>query len=383
MDASATRAQTIKHAGIQDPAMTNAISSALRAVTVVSIAALGTAGLWAAIQADEAPVAAAAGAPARVVQTEVVAGASTRRLVAFDGVVQAVRHTVVAAQVSGAIVSLEVKPGDLVRAGQVLARLDARAAEQTAAAGAAQARAAHAAMDAAQREYERQKQLLEKKFISQAAFDRAEERIKSAQAETAAQLASAGAARTQSDFHVIRAPYAGVVADVPVVLGDMAMPGRPLVAIYDPAALRVSVSVPLSAAVGLRSDAGPVAEVPGIGPDRIEPVRVQLVPAVDPSTHTQELRLDLPPAAAHARPGMFARVWIPAANLGEDRVFVPARSVLRRAELTAVYVVDPMGKPLLRQVRLGRAEGERVEVLSGVSVNERVAVDPFAAARVR
>ena len=65
----------------------------------------------------------------------------------FDGVVQAVRQTAVAAQVPGAVVSLDVKAGDAVKAGQVLLRLDARAAEQTAAAGGAQLQAARAAQE--------------------------------------------------------------------------------------------------------------------------------------------------------------------------------------------------------------------------------------------
>jgi RND family efflux transporter MFP subunit len=302
---------------------------------------------------------------------------------AYDGVVQAVRQTAIAAQVAGAVVALDVKAGDSVRAGQVLLRLDARAAQQTAAAGDAQVRAARAALDAAEREYERQKQLLAKKYISQAAFDRAEAQFKSAQAEASAQLANAGAARTQSDFYVIRAPYAGVVSDVAVVLGDMAMPGRPLVTLYDPAALRVSVAVPQSVAARASTGTPPMAEIPGGNAARLAPTRVQLLPAVDPATHTQELRLDLPPQTPGIAPGMFARVWLAGEGGEGGRLFVPAKSVVRRAELTAVYVIGEQGRPVLRQVRLGAADGDRVEVLAGVSAGERVATDTQAAAAVR
>ncbi|HEY1392531.1 MAG TPA: efflux RND transporter periplasmic adaptor subunit, partial [Methylibium sp.] len=166
----------------------------------------------------------------------------------YDGVVQALRQTVVAAQVPGAVVALEVKAGDRVKAGQLLLRLDARAAEQQAGAAAAQVQAARAAQEAATKEFERQKQLYQKNYISQAALERAEAQYKATQAEASAQLASAGAARTQSSFYVVKAPYDGIVADVAVVLGDMAMPGRPLLTVYDPGALRVSARVPQSAA---------------------------------------------------------------------------------------------------------------------------------------
>lgn len=351
-----------------------------RAAAIAAAALVASASLWAVTSGGPAPAdpAPAAGIALATVPVEATGTASSS---AYDGVVQAVRQTTIAAQVPGAVVALQVKAGDTVQAGQVLLRLDARAADQTAAASAAQVRAARAAQDAATREFERQKQLFEKSYISQAALDRAEAQYKTAQAESAAQLASAGAARAQSDFYVIRAPYAGVVSEVNVVLGDMAMPGRPLLTVYDPAALRVSAAVPQSVAARLAADAVPQAEVPGTAA-RIQPARAQLLPAVDPATHTQELRLDLPAGLKGVAPGMFARAWLPLAG-GDTRLYVPAQSVVRRAELQGVYVVGADGKPLLRQVRLGRTEGDRIEVLSGLSAGEKVARDPQAAARVR
>jgi hypothetical protein len=57
--------------------------------------------------------------------------------------------------------------------------------------------------------------------------------------------------------------------------------------------------------------------------------------------------------------------------------------VVQRAELKAVYVLDQAGKPLLRQVRLGPTQGDLVEILAGLAVGERVALEPQAAARVQ
>src|SRR5436305_6985793 len=193
------------------------------------------------------PVAPPADAPYSVASAAVVAQDSAGST-AYEGVVEALRQTVVAAQVSGAVVHLQVRAGDTVLAGQVLMRIDARAANQTAVAGAAQARAARAAMDEATRDFERQQQLSSQGYISQAALDRAHAHFETAQAEASAQLASAAAARTQSDFYVVKAPYGGVVAHVPVVLGDMALPGRALLSLYDPTALRVTAAIPQTAA---------------------------------------------------------------------------------------------------------------------------------------
>ena len=306
---------------------------------------------------------------------------------AYEGVVEALRQTVVAAQVAGAVVALQVRAGDRVHAGQVLLRIDARAAEQTAAAGAAQARAARAALDAAGREFERQEQLFAQGFISRAALDHADARFRTAQAEASAQLASAGAARTQSELYVVKAPYDGVVAGVAVVLGDMALPGRPLLTLYDPAALRVSVAIPQRAAARLAGRDDFQAEVPGAAARWIRPVRTQLLPTVEAASHTLELRLDLP-ADTGSVPGMFARVWLAeggtaAGDAAEARLFVPQQALLRRAEMAAVYVIGRDGRPLLRPVRPGRSDGEQVEILSGVAAGERVALDPQAAARTR
>jgi len=328
-----------------------------------------------------APLRAVGDNGAAVLATAPVTVIATGEASSFDGVVEAVRQTVLAAQVAGSVVALEARAGSRVKAGQVLVRLDARAADQQAGAAAAQVQAARAAQEAATRELERQRQLFQKSYISQAALDRAEAQFKAAQAGAAAQLASAGAARTQSDFYSIKAPYDGIVADVAVVLGDMAMPGRPLLTLYDPAALRVTAAVPQSAAARVGSGSALQVEVPGAAAGPVVPVRWNLLPAVNPATHTLELRLDLPAGVA-AVPGMFARAWVPGAAAASPRFSVPARAVVRRAELTAVYVLGADGVPLLRQVRLGRASGQQVEVLAGVTANERVVLDPQAAARM-
>lgn len=299
-----------------------------------------------------------------------------------EAVVEAVRQTTIAAQVPGAIVALPVKAGDRVTAGQLLMRLDARAAEQQADAGDAQVRAAQASLGVATKEVERQRQLYEKRYISESALERAEAQFKATQAQVQAQLAQATAARTQAGFYAVKAPYAGVLAEVPVSLGDMAMPGRLLATVYDPQALRVSAAVASSALPASLQAAQVWVELEG---RRIVPRAVQVLPAADPATHTVTVRAELP-AGSTARPGQFARIGWSGGNAAAPaapRLSIPAQAVMRRAELTAVYVLDAKGAPVLRQVRLGPVQGERVEVLAGVRAGEQVVLTPQAAARVR
>lgn len=315
--------------------------------------------------------------------------AGTPSRTSFDGTIEAVRQTVVAAQVPGAVVELAVKVGDRVQAGQLLLRLDARTADQSAAAVDAQVQAAQAALEVATREYQRQQQLHQKKYISQAALEQAEAQFKASKAQVTAQMAQAGAARTQSGLHTVRAPYAGIIAEVPVVLGDMAMPGKPLLTLYDPHALRVTAALPQSL---LQPDIALAVQVelPGVAgaAQWPQPLRVQVLPTVDAATHTVQIRADLPMGLSGVVPGQFARLWLPladravAAAVGRSgTVSVPLKAVVRRAEMTGIYVQGEGGQPRLRQVRLGRTTGDRVEVLSGLTAGENVITDPAAASR--
>lgn len=330
----------------------------------------------------------AAARSANTLETLVVQHSRGELPIGFDGVVEAVRQTVLAAQVAGAVTVLNVKVGDVVKAGQLLARIDAQAAVQSAAASDAQVQAARASLDLAAKEFERQKQLYQKDYISQAALQRAEAQYKSAQAQVAALLAQASATRTQTGFFVLHAPYGGIVSEVPVTLGDMAMPGKPLVMMYDPTALRVTVAVPQSFATGGVAQGAVKVQLPALGAERewVTPTRVQVLPTSDAATHTAQLRLELPPVLSGVKPGVFARAWLPGVVDKADkaaRIEVPARAIVRRAEMTGLYVISAAGRPLLRQVRLGRATGDNIEVLSGLSAGERIALDPQAAARVK
>jgi len=84
----------------------------------------------------------------------------------------------------------------------------------------------------------------------------------------------------------------------------------------------------------------------------------------------------LPDGSATIYPGMFVKVGF---VVGETkRLLVPSEAVVRRSELSAVYVISD-DKVTLRQVRLGRRYGESQEVLAGLSEGERVAANPVMA----
>ncbi len=302
----------------------------------------------------------------------------------FEGVIEAERQTVIAAQVSGAIVEIAAKAGDQVKAGQLLLRIDAHAANQSAAASRAQVISAQAALELARKELDRQKQLFAQDYLSQAALDRAEARFKAAEAEAHAQIAQAGSAEVQAGFYTIRAPYAGVIAEVPVSLGSMAMPGQPLLTLYDPSALRVTSTVPQSVVEHEMPISSVKMEISGgTAKQLLSPTRIKIMPTVDAGTHTAQIRLSLPAKLQDVVPGMFVRVWLPVREQAIQSVQIPMTALVYRAEMTGVYVLDSKSQPLLRQVRIGRISGGQVEILSGLGPDERVVQDAESALAVQ
>ncbi len=296
-----------------------------------------------------------------------------------EAVVEAVRQSTVSAQISGRIVDLRFDVGDRVQKGDVIARIDERAASQAVAASQAQLGSAEATLDNARATYERSRQLFAQKFISQAALDKAQSDFRASESQVKAMLAGAGQASTERSFSTLVAPYSGVVAARHVQLGEMAAPGKPIMTGFDPSTLRVvatvaSAQVPSIQAAGVKAR----VEIPASNL-WIDAKDVRIVPTADPRTHSTQVRIELPEAVRGIYPGMFARAHFVVGRA--PRLMVPRAALVRRSELTAVYVLGAAGaSPQLRQVRPGSVSDERgIEVLAGLKAGERVALDPIAA----
>lgn len=334
------------------------------------------------------PAVAARAVPTALAQAAVSAGQQQ-----LEGTLQPLVQATLAAQIGGSVTLLAVKAGDRVRAGQLIARIDERDAQalvQRTEAGVAQA---EAEWRNARTAAERSRALKAQGFVSPAALDQAETQLKAAQAG----LQQAQAARQQAGlargFAAVTAPYDAVVLATQVQAGDLATPGRPVATLYKPGALRAVVQVPASLAGGARA----AAQVQVLLPDgrRVAPLQRQLLPGADPVSQTVEWRLDLPAdVSASLLPGQAVQVqWVAAAASASapataggtaaaapaGALVVPRAAVLRRGELTAVYVAQDQ-RFVLRAVRLGAARGaEQLTVLAGLKPGERVALDAVAA----
>jgi RND family efflux transporter MFP subunit len=297
-----------------------------------------------------------------------------------DGTVEAVKQSTVAAQISGRIVEVRFDVGDYVKKGEVIVRIDEREVSDAHASARAQLAQAQATLANAQAHYERTRELFTRKFVSQAALDKALADYRAAQAQLEAAAAAVSQAATVKSFATVTAPYSGVVAARHVELGETVTPGKPLMTGFDPNDLRVVADLPQVQVNRIGRDVAVDVEFPALG-ERIRARSITVAPAADARTHTTRVRVTLPRYVKGAYPGMYARVHF---ALGRVRkLVVPVSAVVRRTELTGVYVVADDDAIRFRQVRLGETiGGAEAEVLAGLRPGERIALDPVKAAIV-
>jgi RND family efflux transporter MFP subunit len=294
----------------------------------------------------------------------------------LDGVVQPVRQSTVAAQANGRVLSLLVRAGDRVKRGQLLATIDDREAQTGVQRSQAQLAQAQAELFNAQASFERTRDLQARGFLSAAALDAAQAQLKTTQAGRDQADAGLRQSALAQGFTRVTAPFDGWVLQTQAEAGDLAVPGKPLLTLYAPLPLRVVVQVPVSRAGAARSAS--LLEI--LLPDGrwVKPAAKSTVPSADPVSQTVEWRLELTAESAKALlPGQQVRVRFAGAQV--SRLLAPVGSVLRRGELTAVYVVSGKGFAL-RTVRLGASHGAQgVEILAGLAEGERIALDPVQA----
>ena len=288
-----------------------------------------------------------------------VAPVTNNARIAGEEVVGTVRprlQAVIEAKVSGRIETLAVTPGQKVKAGDLLAQLDAREIQ-------ARLDQARAVREQAARELERARKLFEQKITSQAEFDAVEAR----------ERVAAGAAREAEmalGYSKIVAPFDGVVTRKLADVGDLAAPGKSIVEMEDPAALRFEAGVPEALIGGIKIAGKLPVRVSSVTSD-LQGTVVEIAPVADATSRTYLVKLDLPPMDA-LRSGQFGRVIVPTGNA--DSIWVPAPAVITRGQMEIVFVAVKE-RAQLRLVRTGKRTASEVELLAGISPGENVVIE--------
>jgi len=272
------------------------------------------------------------------------------------GTVRAKLRAVIEAKVSGKIDRMLVAPGQKVRRGELLARIEAREVQ-------ARLEQALAVRQQADADLKRDASLLAQNIIAQSQYDAAQSKFRVADA-------TVREAETLLGYTKVEAPFDGTITRKLADVGDLAAPGRSLLEVEDSRTLRLEADVP-EAVVGTLTlgDRLPV-RLSAMATD-LEGVVSEIAPAADPGSRTFLVKLDLP-VTPSLRAGQFGRVAMPVG--GTSALRIPATAVVLRGQMELVFVVSE-GKARLRIVKTGERVGDAVEVVSGVEAGETLVIE--------
>lgn len=260
--------------------------------------------------------------------------------------------TRMSAEIAARIQALLVEPGQVVKRGEVLARLDCRDYELAARRAASQLEASLARARLAALQLERAQRLLGENFISRDLRDARQAEYDVARAAVAVDRTALETARRQVEKCVVRAPFPAIVSERLGQVGEMAAPGSPLVVLIDTSRIEVRAEVQAADADSLMAARDLRFQFDG----NTYPLRlVRLSPAIDPATRLRQARLRF--TAQPAPVGASGRlIW------HDTAPHLPPEVVVRRGGQLGVYL-DTGGQPRFHPLpaaqegRPARAEG--------------------------
>jgi RND family efflux transporter MFP subunit len=319
------------------------------------------------------PASEAAADADRKLATATVERSDAAGAVEIDGTVVGATEAVLSSRLAAPVVEVRAVPGQSVRAGTLLVRLEERESDSALESARAAVAAARSRSEIAKRNRTRFERLEGRGAAAAVELERA--RQEEASALSALALAQAALARAETDRgqSVLVAPFDAIVVEKMVSVGDLTAPGRPLVRLSSAKGRRVEAAPGEAEAARLSvGDAVPVV----LGDRTVEGRIVEIVGAVDPQTRRRIVRVGLP-ADVEPPVGSFARLRLPGSSA--PKLLVPARAIAARGGLEIAWAVGPDGRVSLRYIRTGGPAGAGlVEVRSGLEAGERVVLDPPA-----
>ena len=263
------------------------------------------------------------------------------------------------AKVSGRIEQMLVVAGQTVTNGQLLAGLDAAEIHS-------RLEQASAALEQAELDRQRVAKLYDQQTATRAELDAVNARYRMAKG-------AVDETKAMVSYCTVLAPFDGVITHKLADVGDLAVPGKLLLQMENPAALRLEADVPEALIGNVKLGEKMKVNVASL-PGDITGTVVEMSPVADPNSRTFVVKLDLADVSG-LRSGQFGRVAVP---IGEgNSIRVPASAVVRRGQLEIVFVAAN-GRAQLRLVKTGRHTAEEMEIVSGLDPGEAIVTEGAA-----
>lgn len=263
------------------------------------------------------------------------------------------------ARIPAYVKAVFVDAGSQVRKGQELITLDDREIAE-------QVTAAEAQFKQAEAEFNRARQLFDNKATTEQALTAAQSMFTSARAQL-------DRSKILLTYAQICSPIDGVITERRIEPGDLANPGQPLLAVYDPAKMQLEAPVPVRLLAKL--PVGQTVEITLDRPATNFPGLVrQIVSEIDPLSRTQLVKVHIDNTTRDLLPGTFGRLWVD--DDPRPTLLIPATAVYSVGQLELVQVVQNQ-RALRRAIRTGARHGASVEALSGLQAGDVVLVNPI------
>lgn len=299
----------------------------------------------------------------------------------LPGNLQGFAETQVFARSSGYVVRWNKDMGDRVNKGDVLAELDTPEIAQQLNEAKASRQQVESTLALARSSFERWKTLRAQDAVSQQEFDERRAALAQSEATKASSDATVKRLTQVLSYNRIVAPFAGIVTKRNIDVGNLVDVGnggapKQLFAIAQLDPLRVYISIPQNYApqVKVGSEAKiTLVEIPGkVFMGKV----VRTAGAIDATTRTMQVEINLPNADGKLLPGAYAEVELKTAQTATPKITIPNNALLFRPEGTMVAVVQADGKVHLQKVSLGRDLGTQIELTDGVAPQDHVVINP-------
>lgn len=328
---------------------------------------------------------AAPGAPPVAIQGVTVEQVQTAEIAErqeVTGTVRAVTSVVLAARIAGTLSEMKVNEGDRVTKGQVIAVIEANETLAGAAAAAAGVEEATRALDESKSRKKLADATLQRyqKLFAEQAVTKQEFENRQMEQEVAAQgvlraesrlvmaRESAKGAAVMSGHTRLVSPITGIVTARSADRGATLFPGTPVLSIEEESGYRLEVQAPETLKGSIAAGQKVEIALEGLKPQTA--AIAEVVPVVDPASRTFTVKISV--SAKGVRSGAYGRAWFPLGTV--KGIMLPKAALLERSTLTSVWVVDSGNIARMRLVKPGKVVGDRVEILSGLSQGEKVAV---------
>jgi RND family efflux transporter MFP subunit len=198
-------------------------------------------------------------------------------------------------------------------------------------------------------------------------------RLDAMRAQTEAASSQASGAAAMLSYTRLHAPFSGVVTARMADPGTMAAPGIPLLQVDKAGSLQLQTTVDESAISTIHRGMKVQVEISGASAATFTGTIAEINAAADPANHSFLVKIDLP-SSSQLRGGMYGTAEFQ--NGIRQAILIPRSSVVSRGSLACVYALDSRGIAQLRSITLGAAQGNFVEVLSGISAGEKLVDAP-------